>query len=93
MFIRAQSELKTDGKARRGRGSVTARSRRRRCSHVRLDQSSVTNDRHVHEIMEVIADILVCVFDEAQQTPRIDPPTGVMCRTPKTAHTKELLAA
>ena len=55
-------------------------------------QALVSGDRHVIEIMEVLADILACVFEDAQEASKIDLPSGGQVADSPTVQSKELLA-
>ena len=71
--------------------------RRRRGATCRVGaqpyQSLVTGDRHDIEIMELLADILACVFAESQKTGIIDLPSGSQVTDTTTFQTEELIAA
>ncbi len=56
-------------------------------------QALVAGDRNAIEIMEVLADILARIFEEAAQAAKIDSPSGSHRLDPKTIQTKEQLAA
>jgi hypothetical protein len=56
-----------------------------------LSQALVTSDRHAIQMMEVLADILACVFEEAKGAGKIDLPSGSHVAHFATVQTKEQL--
>jgi hypothetical protein len=75
MFADAQSELRTDYPTA-GRSLTLRAGSRRRTAHRAGDRPTeppVTCDRRVLEIKEVLADILACIFAEAQEMGTLEP--------------------
>jgi hypothetical protein len=94
MLIETKSDLRTGGPALSRRRTVAAR--RRHSPSCRLSaqpyQSLEPCDRHDIEIMEVLADILACVFAEAQEAGKINLPSGSPVADATTVQKRELLA-
>jgi hypothetical protein len=68
MLIEAKPELRSDpAPSRFGARAARPRSRKVGSAGKVHAQALVTGDRHVIEIMEVLADIMACVFEESQE--------------------------
>lgn len=69
MNIEIQSDLRTDGPSFGRPWAVPSRLRRRAClPGAEPDQLPAANDDNVVATMEKLADILACIFAEAQET-------------------------
>ncbi len=91
MLTKSKSDLKTDGSAPgrfRARGGQR-RGRRAGGADSAHGQALVTADRRVIEMMEVLADILACVFAESQEAGKIDIPNGSQVADTTAVQTKE----
>jgi hypothetical protein len=78
MLTAAQTDARTDRCPAPDR-SLTVRTGSRRCiAHGAGDRPTtppVTSDRLVAEMQEVLADILACIFAEAQDMGTLEPPS------------------